>query len=578
MVAVGALGIVSLAVLSINSISMKSATSANTYHQADTFRKYITSVIRNKTAWQKTIAANATMACQLTPPGTANCATYDTPNFPSLVLGNPGAPARPFLVKDQANNTVYDATSPTRGFDMGGRVCNTFGVTPYTPNNNCPFRLELSWKIVCPASPTACTMNNGAGVEVEGYVIYKPLVVAAKTKELAFNPMVYNIKTRVNEDSGSAEIGSGTIDFIPKWLTSTTLTDSKMYQHGSDIVVNAHPTNPVALTPALSSLTLYQDSDAGADGFTVVPNTGYGSTDYFRIYNDGAGYARFIFNGGQGISIHQTGVTATRGGLVVGSGANYYSSPLGVPANGMIVAGNVGIGTNTTSSRLGVSGGVAVGTYGAATAAPTNGMIVSGAVGIGTSSIGAQETFVVSPAAGYGARIGGTGNTGLVSLLVSSVGTTQVPLAANGIASQTANLFEARITGTPVFSVTPVGNTTTAGSATATAFYYSSDEHLKKDIETSPGLDIIRKLKGVFFRWIKNDEPAAGVIAQDVERVLPTAVKTNPATGLKSVDGAQLMGPMIEAIKELDERVKKLENENMELKKQLRANGEKKNK
>ena len=51
---------------------------------------------------------------------------------------------------------------------------------------------------------------------------------------------------------------------------------------------------------------------------------------------------------------------------------------------GNFTAGNVGIGTTNTLSKLCVNGGVAVGSYAGANAAPSNGLIVSGNVGIGT--------------------------------------------------------------------------------------------------------------------------------------------------------------------------------------------------
>jgi hypothetical protein len=87
-----------------------------------------------------------------------------------------------------------------------------------------------------------------------------------------------------------------------------------------------------------------------------------------------------------------------------------------------------------------------------------------------------------------------------------------------------------------------------------------SDERLKKDIQkVENGLDKVCKLSGYTFKYIDNDRQSAGVIAQEVEKVLPEAVveKKLPFGGLdqdkeyKVVNYASLHSLMIEAIKEL---------------------------
>ena len=74
----------------------------------------------------------------------------------------------------------------------------------------------------------------------------------------------------------------------------------------------------------------------------------------------------------------------------------------------------------------------------------------------------------------------------------------------------------------------------------------------------------VGKLKGVSWEWRDDAPPDAkevpgmGVIAQDVERVFPELVTTRE-DGYKQVNYAGLIGPLIEAIKELDARVRALE-------------------
>jgi hypothetical protein len=54
------------------------------------------------------------------------------------------------------------------------------------------------------------------------------------------------------------------------------------------------------------------------------------------------------------------------------------------------------------------------------------------------------------------------------------------------------------------------------------------------------------------------EQPGIGVIAQDVEKVFPALVSTDEQ-GRKQVDYIGLIAPLIEAVKELDDRVRALE-------------------
>ena len=100
-----------------------------------------------------------------------------------------------------------------------------------------------------------------------------------------------------------------------------------------------------------------------------------------------------------------------------------------------------------------------------------------------------------------------------------------------------------------------------AGAATfnnnVTAF---SDERLKDNIETlEDGLAKVEQLRGV--TYTRDDRENIGVIAQEVEKILPEIVKTaDDEMGTKSVDYSRITAVLIEAVKELSARVKELEN------------------
>ena len=106
------------------------------------------------------------------------------------------------------------------------------------------------------------------------------------------------------------------------------------------------------------------------------------------------------------------------------------------------------------------------------------------------------------------------------------------------------------------------GNLTAAGNVTA-----YSDERLKTDVNTiNDALGICGKLRGVSYKWIRGGKPSIGVIAQEVEKVIPEVVLTshdvNPSTGeveeIKSVDYGKIVGVLINAINELKAEVDEL--------------------
>ena len=93
-----------------------------------------------------------------------------------------------------------------------------------------------------------------------------------------------------------------------------------------------------------------------------------------------------------------------------------------------------------------------------------------------------------------------------------------------------------------------------SGTVTASAFLYASDRTLKENI--APLEDSVNKLShitGVSFTWRPGTPKAGqsdiGVIAQDVEKVVPEAVHTDD-TGAKSVDYARLVPLLISAMNE----------------------------
>jgi surfactin synthase thioesterase subunit len=108
------------------------------------------------------------------------------------------------------------------------------------------------------------------------------------------------------------------------------------------------------------------------------------------------------------------------------------------------------------------------------------------------------------------------------------------------------------------------GAITATGDITA---FFVSDRNLKQNIvNIENSLDKVSKLNGVYYNWTKEalekhkhlvDEKEVGVIAQDVEAVLPELVATRE-DGTKAVRYERLCAVLIESIKELKKEIEEL--------------------
>ena len=101
------------------------------------------------------------------------------------------------------------------------------------------------------------------------------------------------------------------------------------------------------------------------------------------------------------------------------------------------------------------------------------------------------------------------------------------------------------------------------GDVIAQSTTTASDRRLKENIEIIPNaLDKVQALNGVSFDWKKTGEKSAGVIAQEVQEVLPEAVKeVTPVGGGDShltVNYHALTSILIESIKELKAEIEEL--------------------
>jgi hypothetical protein len=180
--------------------------------------------------------------------------------------------------------------------------------------------------------------------------------------------------------------------------------------------------------------------------------------------------------------------------------------------------------------------------------------------------------------------LGGNGLTGSVTTSGSlAVGAgTGIDVAADAISVDVSDFMtngsnNRVVTATGTDGMNAEANMTFDGSTLAvtgairatgdiTAFY-TSDRNLKQNIvNIDNSLDKVSKLNGVYYNWTKEalekhkhlvDEKEVGVIAQDVEAVLPELVATRE-DGSKAVRYERLCAVLIESVKELKKEIEEL--------------------
>lgn len=200
----------------------------------------------------------------------------------------------------------------------------------------------------------------------------------------------------------------------------------------------------------------------------------------------------------------------------------------------------------------------------------------NGAIGLSGANYGTSGQVLTS----NGSSSAPTWST--VSALPSQTGNSGLYLTTNGTTASWASVTGgATITNDTITNSTfyPVFTTVTSGAMTTasvsnTKFYFNpstgtlsatvlnslSDVNFKTDVTPIVnGLEIINQIEPVEYNWKENGAHSSGVIAQQLETVLPFLVDTNDKNE-KSVNYSGIIAYLIDAVQQLSARVEELEN------------------
>jgi hypothetical protein len=398
------------------------------------------------------------------------------------------------------------------------------------------------------------TTNNNLGNDALGEAITGSADVAFSSADVTVtltdtnaSQAARNLRLNLTGTSGGARqliLGSG-CQIEKFYIINNGLADAVTVKNtaGSGVVVAAgktmpvynNGTNVVDVTTYLSSLTL------GAALPIASGGTGSTSTTYASLTANVSGTLP-VGNGGTGITSLGSGVATWLG---TPSSANLAAAVTDETGSGALVFGTAPTFTTT------IDGGATFGAFASSTA------LTIGYTGTGASSTHNLATAALTGAFTKAINIGTGGTT-------SSTTTINMGSATNGSTIIRGSLAVGSVTANTTDGAIWASNNVTA--------FASSDIRFKENVRDIPNaLEKVETIGGKLFDWTAQyiesmggehsyfmHKSDAGVIAQDVEKVLPELVRTRE-DGSLAVDYPKLVALAFAAIKELSEKVKILE-------------------
>ena len=453
------------------------------------------------------------------------------------------------------------------------------------------------------------------------------LIINGTQPQISFVDSDANPDYLIKVNGGTFDIRDNTADSSVFNISSTGEVNSQgklNCQAGldtdGDVVFNADTTNVNVTLDASTQVMKFSDSMSAA--FGDHSTTG----DYSLVYVNGSDFTINAMQGGSGDLVigryenaaQKKHIVSTRAGV-----AELYhdnSKKLNTNSSGIDITGDITITGNVDGADVGamnttlatlssVNGSLANGVTATTPSAGNNSTLVATTAFVQTAvagvvdsapstldtlnelaaALGDDANFATTTANSIGTKMplaGGTftgditcsGGAGAVSVSAGSDiridgGTwtgeygSGIKLQPNGTDSYfqyEGNLFFRNTSGSNVVQFDSSGNLTASGNVTA-----YSDASLKENVKTiDNALSIVGKLRGVSYNWNNKfgigSHADIGVIAQEVETVLPEIVKINnykdpqypeDQTEIKSVDYGKLTSVLINAINELKAEV-----------------------
>ena len=366
------------------------------------------------------------------------------------------------------------------------------------------------------------------------------------TIDTATGQLYYTASSAIG-GGGGGSLSGGATDYVARWASSTTLTTGSIFDNGTNVGIGT-------ITPT---------QKLQVDGDAVIRTTYIGNIPAFGTNYASISHVSRTGSGDYSFLSDNTGITYINAKV---------SNPILFRIDNIDVVkidstGNVGINTITpTLAKLQVQGNVWAESYtgslfGTASYAISSSYSISSSYTI-SSSYSISSSFAVS--ASWAPNTGGSSqwtSSGVnIYFNVGNVGVgTNSPAYPFDVSGNT-RLANSLGVGT----VAPSGTTGRIDASNDIVAFSSSDIRFKTNLKTiSNPLDKISKVSGYEFDWIPDQENHGheghdiGVIAQEVEKILPEIVTTRES-GYKAVKYEKIVPLLIEAIKEQQKQIEEL--------------------
>jgi hypothetical protein len=451
--------------------------------------------------------------------------------------------ALPALAVRDVNTGLFSDTTGTLSVTTAGTLAATFGATG---------TFTSVGAVVAPSADFSGTVNIGNDLVFDGStsVISSSLdtgytyITGGSSTSLGAAIIMYGSTHGSLANVGRLRTGSTT---VLEWNAGVMAATGTF-----DVISTARS----GATASTSADDIVIDASVAAGLSILVPDGTVGSIG-FGSPADG-------FTGGIQVTTNATSTNSTMTIIAGNATAMTLSNTLVTVNNAMSISPGAITGTATSANGSTVS--IVPSTFTAAT----------GAIATRTAVSFGQPTFAAAGASVYtnassvyiaGPAIAGTNATltNTHALHIASgrtqmaAGSATVPALAvrdenTGIYSSATNTLNVATNGALAATFASGGDFTAVGDITA-----FSDARKKTEIFTIPAaLDKVEGMRGVMFTRTADSRKSTGVIAQEIAAVMPEVVHMDEE-GYLSVAYGNLVGVLIEAVKELSAKVKALE-------------------